>query len=123
MSIRCSHCVCAQVGELKKGQYKYHHCTGSRSKCPEPYVREEVLTTEFRETLTGLHFDDDILDWVRRALQESHADLKRFHDEAIARLEADCNRLQSRLDALYIDKLDGVVHKDFFERKNMEWRN
>ena len=121
--IRCGHCGCALVAEYKKGQYTYYHCTGHKSKCPEPYVREEVLTAEFQKILAGLQFDEEILQWVKRALQESHADMKRFHDEAIARLEADYNRLQTRLDALYVDKLDGVVHKDFFERKNTEWRN
>ncbi len=73
--IRCGHCGCALVGEIKKGQYTYYHCTGYKMKCPEPYVREEVLAAEFRKILSGLQFDEEILAWVKRALQESHNDL------------------------------------------------
>jgi hypothetical protein len=31
------------VGEIKKSRYVYYHCTGYKGKCPDPYVREEVL--------------------------------------------------------------------------------
>ena len=41
--IRCGHCGCAVVGEIQKRRYVYYHCSGYKGKCPEPYVREEVL--------------------------------------------------------------------------------
>ena len=25
--IRCGHCGCAMIGEIKKGRYVYYHCT------------------------------------------------------------------------------------------------
>lgn len=28
--IRCGHCGCAVIGEIKKGKYVYYHCTGQR---------------------------------------------------------------------------------------------
>ncbi len=34
--VRCGHCQCCLVGELKKQKYVYYHCTGHRGKCPEP---------------------------------------------------------------------------------------
>ena len=40
--VRCGHCGCSMVGEVKKGRYVYYHCTGYRGKCPEPYTREEI---------------------------------------------------------------------------------
>src|SRR5205807_4828774 len=49
--LRCGHCGCSMVGELKKGRYVYYHCTGYRGKCPERYTREEVLTDIFAESL------------------------------------------------------------------------
>ncbi len=45
------HCGCMLVGELKKGQYVYYHCTGNRGKCPEPYTRQEVLASGFANIL------------------------------------------------------------------------
>jgi len=42
------------VGELKKGKYVYYHCTGNRGKCPEPYTRQELLTSGFASVLKAL---------------------------------------------------------------------
>ncbi len=44
------------VGELKKKQYAYYHCTGYKGKCPEPYTREEILEERFGQLLRGLIF-------------------------------------------------------------------
>lgn len=49
--LTCGHCGCALVAELKKGRYAYYHCTGYKGKCPEKYVREEVLEAAFTELL------------------------------------------------------------------------
>ena len=62
------------------------------------------------------------MDWIAKALRESHADEKRYHDEAIARLQTKYTKLQSRIDAMYIDKLDGRIDNTFFDRKAGEWR-
>jgi hypothetical protein len=110
------------VGELKKKRYVYNHCTGYKTKCPDPYTREEVLEERFADLLKGLVFDGEVLSWVIEALRQSHTDEKRHHDEAIARLQAEYTRLQNRIDAMYVDKLDGRVDTTFFDRKAVEWR-
>jgi len=56
------------------------------------------------------------------ALRESHVDEKAFHDEAIARLQTEYRRLQNRIDAMYLDKLDGRIDTAFFDSKSAEWR-
>jgi hypothetical protein len=68
-----------------------------------------VLERRFAELLGRLSFDDEVLDWVRAALQESHADQRRDHADAIARLRAKHDRFQNRIHAMYVDKLDGRV--------------
>jgi len=120
--IKCGHCGCAVVGEIKKRKYVYYHCTGYKGKCPEPYVREEVLEQQFGALLDRLSFDAEVLDWVREALTQSHEDERRAHDEAIARLQADDARLQNRLDAMYVDKLDGRIDIASFDRMAATWR-
>ena len=60
----------------------------------------------------------------------SHQDLvqhlnrneKRFHDEAVQRLQDEYSRLPNRIDRMYVDKLDGRVSDDFFDQKSTEWR-
>lgn len=121
--ISCGHCGCSLVGELKKGKYVYYHCTYYRGRCDEPYVREETLEEKFTEILSRLRFDDEVLDWMRRALRESQADEQRFREESVQRLQAEYNRLQRRIDVMYVDKLDGRIDARFFDQKQAEWRD
>jgi len=117
------------VGEIKKQRYVYYHCTGYADKCQgnpascrRRYVREELLESQFTELLGRLHFDDEVLAWVREALHASHADKRREQEEALARLRAEYDRLQRRIDAMYVDKLDGRVDAAFFDKMSAEWR-
>ena len=120
--VTCGHCGCSLVGELKKGKYVYYHCTYYRGRCNEPYVREETLELKFTEVLSQLHFDQDVMNWMRRALLESQADERRFREESVDRLQSEYNRLQRRIDIMYVDKLDGRIDAGFFDQKQSEWR-
>ncbi|MFZ5690207.1 MAG: recombinase family protein [Pseudomonadota bacterium] len=127
--IACHACGCAVVGEIKKQRYVYYHCTGYADKCQgnpascrRKHVREEALEAQFTELLGRLRFDDEVLEWVREALHASHADERREHEEAIERLKAEHKRLQARIDGMYIDKLDGKIGDDFFDRMARQWR-
>jgi hypothetical protein len=120
--VKCGHCGCSLVGECKQGRYVYYHCSGYKGKCPEPYVREEILEERFADLLKRLVFDEEVLGWVTEALRQSHDQEKRFHDEALARLQTEYGKLQNRLDAMYVDKLDGRIDAAFYDRKAAEWQ-
>ncbi len=127
--IACARCGCAVVGEIKKQRYVYYHCTGYADKCQgnpascrRKHVREEALEAQFTELLGRLRFDDEVLEWVREALHASHADERREHEEAIRRHQAEYKRLDERIHAMYVDKLDGLVDAAFFERMSNQWR-
>ncbi len=120
--VSCGHCGCALVAEIKKHKYIYYHCTGNKGKCPERYVREEVLAERFGDALKAIRIDSDVLDWVVKALRESHTDERRYHEERIKALQTQYTKLQGRIDAMYVDKLDGTIDGAFFERKAAEWR-
>ncbi len=127
--ITCAECGCAVVGEIKKQRYVYYHCTGyvdkcqgDRAPCRRKYVREEVLEQQFTDLLGRLKFDDEVLEWVRDALHASHADERREHEGAIKRLQTEYKRLQERINAMYVDKLDGIVDAAFFEKMSNQWR-
>lgn len=121
--ISCGHCGCALTAEIKKAKYIYYHCTGFRGKCPERFVREEVLEEKFAAMLSRMQFDDRAYDLIVRALRESYAVEKRDHEEALARLRAETDRLRNRLEAVYVDKLDGTVTDDFYRRMSLQWRD
>ena len=59
---------------------------------------------------------------MRDALHASHADERREHEEAIKRHQAEYKRLDERIHAMYVDKLDGLVDAAFFERMSNQWR-
>ncbi len=63
-----------------------------------------------------------MLEWVREALHASHSDERRQHEEAVERLKAEHKRLQARIDAMYIDKLDGKIGGEFYDRMASQWR-
>jgi site-specific DNA recombinase len=121
--MKCGHCGCAMVGEIKKRKYVYYHCTGFKGKCGEPYVREEVLEEKFAALLGRLRLDDEVFDLIRRALKESEEERTRDQKEARARIQAEHDRLQDRMMAMYVDKLDGKITENFYTRLQATWRD
>jgi site-specific DNA recombinase len=121
--IYCGHCGCALVGEIKKRKYIYYHCTGYRGKCLEPYTREEVFENQFNDLLGQLKLDEEVLEWISEALRQSQRDERHCHAAAIARLQVQYDNIQSRIEAMYLDRLDGRIDTAFFDRKASEWRN
>jgi hypothetical protein len=110
------------VAKIKKRHYVYYHCSRAKGKCPEPYTREEVLEERSAELLDRLRFDNQVLAWVSQALRVSHDDEKQHHEDVIRRIQVEYDCLQNRIDAMYVDKLDGRINTDFFNRKAAEWR-
>jgi site-specific DNA recombinase len=118
--IRCSHCGCSLVGEIKKGRYLYYHCTGYRGNCPEPYTREESLTNCLAERLRELVIGPEMIEWLRDELVNSDLTEQAAREQALRRYLADLDRLQKRLDTLYDDRLDGRIDTDRYDRKSAE---
>lgn len=87
-----------------------------------PQRKYPLLEERFAELLDRLRFDDEVLAWVSQALRVSHGDEKQHHDDAIRRIQAEYDRLQNRIVAMDVDKLDGRIDTDFFDRKAAEWR-
>ena len=118
----CGHCGCAMVGDLKKGKYVYYHCTGYKGKCPEKYVREEEVSRQVEDALKNLKADPEVLAMMIRALKESHAEESRYHQDVVSILQKERDLLESRLEALYLDKLDKVISAEFFAARSQEWQ-
>jgi predicted nuclease with TOPRIM domain len=85
-------------------------------------VSEEEFEAQFTELLGRLRFDDEVLEWVREALHASHADERCEHEEAIRRHQAEYKRLDERIHAMCVDKLEGLVDTAFCDRMSNQWR-
>jgi DNA invertase Pin-like site-specific DNA recombinase len=120
--VRCGHCGCLMVGELKKGRYVYYHCTGNKGRCGDPYVREEQLLSELAHGLSQLAIAPDTLAWLERAVGESDKTEAGAREQALKQLKAERDRLQQRIETMYLDRLDGRISAAFFDEKSKEWR-
>ncbi len=117
--IKCGHTNGSLVGDMKKGKYIYYRAIGAKTI---PYVKEEELERQFGELLKSLRFDDEVLEWVCSALKESNAEKKDFHKKMLSQLQQEYERLENRINGMYIDKLDGKISENFFEEKSKSWR-
>jgi len=61
------------------------------------------------------------LEWIKKALRESHEDEKAVHKQNIARLQAEWDELQRKIDAAYEDKLAGTITETLWRRINGEY--
>jgi site-specific DNA recombinase len=120
--IICGHCGCAVVGEIKKERYVYYHCTGYKQKCGEPYVREEVIAEKFSAILGRLRFSEQIHDAIVTGLRQSLGDERCEHDAAISRLQAEYDRIGKRVSVMYLDRVDGRINADTYDKLLGDWR-
>ena len=51
------------------------------------YVREEEMAAPFGVAPQAIQLDGEVLEWMVTALQASHIDVKRCHDEMIVTLQ------------------------------------
>ena len=98
------------------------NCLQTRTERTElDLVRQSLAGTPVRRVALPT-FDDEVLDWVRDALHASHADERREHEATIRRHQAEYKRLQDRIHAMYVDKLDGLIDTAFFDKMSNQWR-
>jgi site-specific DNA recombinase len=120
--VRCGHCGCQLVGELKKGKYVYYHCTGHRGKCAEPYTREEIMQDQLAASLRELVVPRGILAWLNETVSQSDLTERASREREITRLEEQRRRLDSKLDAMYEDRLEGRITPEMYDRKASDLR-
>ena len=81
-----------------------------------------MLEEKFTDILRMIQFDEEVLDWIKTALKDSHDDERRYHREVFDKLQKDYQRVEQRLEAVYVDKLDGKIGVRFYEEKSAQWR-
>ena len=115
--IRCGHCGCQLVGELKKARYVYYHCTGYRGKCGEPYARETAIEEQFNALLQDLTIPPEVLQWLQEEVAGSDQTEQAAREREIAQLVRQQRRIDASLDAMYDDRLDGRITAEMYDRK------
>ena len=115
--VRCGHCDCSMVGEIKKGRYVYYHCTGYRGKCPESYTREEMLEQQFAAILRELVVPPEVLVWLESELVTSDQTEQAARVKTMRRQQMELERLEARLEKLYDDRLDDRIDTATYDKR------
>ena len=117
----CGKCGCAVTSEIKKGRYIYYHCTQSRSGCDEVYYREEDLDPKFDAIVKSITIPPSIRNWMIRAIETSQQEETTDREADLGHLKTERQRIEHRLEQMYLDKLDGKVSEQFWREKSGQW--
>ena len=120
--IHCGHCGCLLVGELKKGKYVYYHCTGNRGKCSERYARQEIVAREFGSLLKEIVISPEHPGVAGRRRAQLRSDKSSAAPANVKRLQGDYQRINTRIETMYMDKLDGRITSEFYDQRSAAWR-
>jgi len=119
----CAHCGCAMVAEIQKGKYIYYHCTGNRGKCPEKYTREEVIDQQYSESLRRIELDNEVVEWIVKVMNSSTAEEREQKQAQAEALNLQKQRIEARLEKMYLDRLDGLLVEDEYKKLSNKFRN
>lgn len=109
--------------KIKKSgkRYVYYRCTKFGTNCTEEQIEEGKIHEEIMEGLAGLQVPENAVEYVTEALKQSLQFKRNTEDKTRKALENEKKRLEKNMDALYEDKLDGTITKEYYEKKVKEW--
>jgi site-specific DNA recombinase len=120
--LTCAHDDCTVTAELKKNKYVYYRCTGHRGKCALPRFREEELAEKLGHVLKDVCIPAEIVHSIQSSLERVHVGARNQAARETARLDRELQTLHTRMDSAYIDKLDGKISEEFWQRKQSDWQ-
>ncbi len=119
----CGKCGCKVLGEIKKKQFTYYHCTFSKGRHDGwGYVPENRIAHLFEPSVQGVTLERNKVDWLKDALQESDKNGQNLRENRIASLQKELERANQRLSRLYDARLDRELDEEAFKTKESEYR-
>jgi len=119
----CANCECLYSPERHKGN-NYYSCTNAKRICKRVYVNEKDLLNPINkifEAFAGIPEEvQERLVSELRTLNEGEA---AFHEKEIARLRAEYDQAQGRIEALLDMRLDQSITKDEYDKKLQELKD
>ena len=123
--LRCEKCGCKVLGEKKKGEYTYYHCTFSkgRHRDDNSYIREDRLAMLFEDSVRRVTISEEIASWIKDVLAESGSNQVEIHDQKMTALLSQKARIERRLSGLYDLRIDGGIDDDMYKAKENEYKS
>lgn len=116
----CGHCGCRVTCERKrKGgrTYHYYHCTQFFGKHRAAYVSEREMNAQFDALLKGITIPTKWATAIEQILVGSKAQSQEQIESRRKTLTAERRRMQTRLETLYDDRLDGVLSFENYQSR------
>ena len=119
--IRCEECGGTITWEIQRGHW-YGHCNHYKNCSQKTWVRQEKVEEQLFPYFDKIAPKNErILQWLGKALKESHAGEIEYYEAQRKKLTAQFEKIQKRLEAIYEDKIDGKIPVDFYEKKFKEY--
>ncbi len=120
--LRCGHCGLAITPEMHKGHI-YYHCTQHNGKHGAAWLREENITEQIGEVFKRLQVPEEVLQQIVDALRSTHELKIDFRDKQFNQLTQEHELYSKRLEKLYLDKLDGSITSDGYDKFYQSFRD
>lgn len=120
--IRCADCGCMITPEKAKDKYVYYHCTQYKGKHGTEWLREEDITEQFAQVFKKLQIPQDVLEDITDSLRSVHKGKSEFREQQYKELTKERGRYAKRIENMYLDKLDGSITTDGYDKLYKEFR-
>src|SRR3989344_982941 len=119
--LRCGHCGLAVTPEKHKG-HVYYHCTQYNGKHGAEWLREETITEQIGNVFKKLQVPDYVLEQIVASLQTSHEGKADFRETQYKQLTEEHEIYTKRLEKIYIDRLDGRITDNEYDKFYQSFR-
>lgn len=89
---------------------------------PPLFVPERYIASQFEAAVRAIQLPEEVLEWTKQALLQSHADENATRDAEVTSLLARERNLHNRIKKSYEDKLDGVLQQEVWSNLNISWQ-
>jgi site-specific DNA recombinase len=117
----CGECGCQITASLAKGKYVYYHCTNGRSKCQQPYIRQEALSERLQSVVDNVRIPEETVALLLQKVREGEEKRDQSIKAQLQQLENEANELDRRRKQAYLDKQDGVLSKERWQELEEGW--
>lgn len=113
--IRCADCGCMITPEKQKG-YIYYHCTQYKGKHGAEWLREEEITEQFAQLFKRIQVPKEVLEEIVDSLKNIHKGKSELREQQFEQLTKEKSRYAKRIENMYLDKLDGRITTDEYDK-------
>lgn len=117
----CEECDGTITWELQKGHW-YGHCNHYKNCKQSKWWRQEKVEEELFPSFDKVAPKSKrILTILEKAIKETHVGEVGYYNSSLGQINKTLELNQRRLDAIYVDKIDGKITADFYEKKFQEY--